>query len=181
MLIIPTDAAIEKITVTGKVPEHPDVHDFKPHNWSAKAIRPSKVKAVFQRTDGDEWTIADITVYGYDVLKSGNPSDNPNCWRDHSVSRDGATYPSMKDFAREQIELTAWAREWAQVHLARINDVTERADLGSDVHLGQPIDLDTLDQVCVDKDGEEWPEHAGDEIECRRCGADLSEWNEVPS
>jgi hypothetical protein len=40
----------------------------------------------------------------------------------------------------------------------------------------QPDDLDS----CVDGDGTEWPEHdwtPGD-AECRRCGADLNEWNE---
>jgi hypothetical protein len=40
----------------------------------------------------------------------------------------------------------------------------------------QPDDLDS----CVDSDGVEWPEHdwtPGD-AECRRCGADLNEWNE---
>jgi hypothetical protein len=28
------------------------------------------------------------------------------------------------------------------------------------------------DDACVDRDGEVWPEHDYDDIECRRCGAE---------
>lgn len=142
MLIIKTAEAIEKISVTGEVPEHPDIPDFKPWDWSSKPIRPGKIKATFQRADSGDWKIATIKIYGFDVLKSGKPSDNINCWRDHGVSTDGATHRFTSEFDREQIRLTAWAREWATVQLARINDVTERADLTSDVYLGEPVDLD---------------------------------------
>lgn len=173
MLVVKTAQAIEKIIVAGEVPEHPDIRDIKPYDWSAKAIRPSKVKAEFVRTNGGEWTLSGLTLYGFDVLKSGKPSDNPNCWRDHSVSRDGEVHSYMSDFDREQIELTAWARDWAAIELARINEVTERPDLASDVVLGDPVDLDALDDtVCVDNNGDEWPEHDYAEIDCRRCGAE---------
>jgi hypothetical protein len=50
-------------------------------------------------------------------------------------------------------------------------------DVGDDGHDDTWL-LD--DEVCVDGDGNEHPEHdwkPGD-FECRRCGADLSEWNE---
>lgn len=30
----------------------------------------------------------------------------------------------------------------------------------------------TPDDACVDRDGEIWPEHDYDDIECRRCGAE---------
>lgn len=31
------------------------------------------------------------------------------------------------------------------------------------------------DDVCVDGDGEEWPEHDYGSVECRRCGAEAAE------
>lgn len=144
MLIIKTAKAVEKITVTGAVPAHPDVRDFKPNEWSGKPIRPNRVEAIFQRIDNGEWTIATLTVFGFDVLKGGRPSDNLNCYREHQISSDGAIHRFTKDFDREQIQLTEWARQWAQVHLSRINDVTARADLDSDVFLGEPVNLDEV-------------------------------------
>lgn len=141
MLVIKTAEAIEKIFVIGEVSEHPDVPDIKPWDWSTKPIRPNKIKAEFVRTNGTEWTLSGLTVYGFDVLKSGKPSDNPNCWREHEISRDGRTHPLTSSFDHEQIELTAWARDWAMIELARINEVTERPDLDSDVVL-YATDLD---------------------------------------
>jgi hypothetical protein len=29
-----------------------------------------------------------------------------------------------------------------------------------------------LDDECMDKDGDAWPEHDFGEVECRRCGAE---------
>lgn len=177
MLIIKTANTVEKITVAGEVPEHPDVRDVKPSDWSAKAIRPIKVKAVFSRTDGGPWELDSVTLYGFDVLKSGNPSDNPNCYRDMQVPQSVSAY--KREFSEDQFTKTQWARDWAQIELARINEVTERADLDSDVVLGDAVDLDDL-AVCRYPDGEDAIEHdwkPGD-IECRRCGVDLSTWND---
>jgi hypothetical protein len=142
MLIIKAKSSLETITVWGEVPEHPDVKDIKPYDWSAKPIRPSRIKAVFQRVGGGEWTIASIRLYGFDVLKSGKPSDNDSCWREHQISADGKIHRFTSSVDREQIELTSWARDWAAMQLARINDVTVRADLDSDVYLGESADLD---------------------------------------
>lgn len=147
MLIIKTASTLEKISVCGEVPEHPDVKDIQPNEWSAKSIRPIKVKGTFQRVDGADWEVGSITLYGFDVLKSGMASDNQNCYREHQISSDGKIGRYTSDFARKQIELTAWARDWAQIELARINDVTQRADLASDVYLGEPVDLDQP-QLC---------------------------------
>lgn len=137
MLIIKATGAREKISVWGEVPEHPDVKDVKPFDWSQKPIRPIKVKADFSRVDGGEWEIGNIAVYGFDVLKSGKPSDNQNCYRELT----------LYSYQRERNADLAWAYDWATIELARINDVTERADLDSDVVLGEPADLDDLDNA----------------------------------
>ncbi|HET9144054.1 hypothetical protein [Actinophytocola sp.] len=140
MLIIKAESALERITVWGEVPEHPDVRDVKPNEWSAKAIRPIKIKAVFNRADGGPWELGKITLFGFDVLKSGRPSDNPNCYHDMEVPE--KVYAYKREFSEDQFAKTEWAREWAAVQLVRINDVAERADLDSDVVLGEPVDLD---------------------------------------
>jgi len=142
MLIIKADSALEKITVWGEVPEHPDVRDVKPERWSAKAIRPIKVKAVFNRENNGPWEPGSITLYGFDVLKSGKPSDNVNCYRDMRVPE--KVYAYEREFSEDQFAKTQWARDWAAVQLARINNVTERADLDSDVYLGEPVNLDEV-------------------------------------
>jgi hypothetical protein len=140
MLIIATEQATEKITVKGTVPTHPDVHDVKPERWSAKPIRPIKVKAEFQRVDGGPWEVNAVTLYGFDVLKSGKPSDNDNCYRDMRVPTKVNSYE--REFSEDQFAKTQWARDWAKAQLARINDVAERADLETDVMLGEPVNLD---------------------------------------
>lgn len=33
-------------------------------------------------------------------------------------------------------------------------------------------EAEPLDNECVDRHGDAWPEHDYDEIECRRCGAE---------
>jgi hypothetical protein len=142
MLIIKTTAAIEKITVTGEVPEHRDVADIKPEAWSAKTIRPNTVRATFIRENGAEWTLHSLRLYGYDVLKGGKPSSNDNCYREATVPRIVSNWSSDKEFAEDQFTKTRWARDWAACVLARINDVTVRADLDSDVVLGKPTNLD---------------------------------------
>lgn len=139
LLIIEARNALEKIVVSGNVPEHPDVKDIKPGSWSSKAIRPDKIQGTFVRENGETWRLSSLRVYGFDVLKSGKPSDNINCYRDASVPT------NRNPFGKHDKSLAAdaaWALDWADVELARINDITERADLNSDVVLGRPVDLD---------------------------------------
>lgn len=142
MLIIKAKSSLETITVWGDVPEHPDVKDVKASDWSAKAIRPNKIKAVFNRVDGGPWELGSVTLHGFDVLKSGKPSDNPNCYRDMQVPE--RVYAYKREFSEDQFAKTQWARDWAQIELARINEVTQRADLDSDVVLGDAVDLDEV-------------------------------------
>lgn len=144
MLIIKAKSALETITVWGEVPEHPDVKDVKPYEWSAKPVRPNKIKAVFNRIDGGPWEMGTVTLNGFDVLKSGKPSDNPSCYRDFTVPNAISTWKKEADFSADQFAKTQWARDWASVQLARINEVAERADLDSDVVLGEPVDLDEV-------------------------------------
>lgn len=142
MLIIKANSSLETITVWGEVPEHPDVQDVKPADWSARAIRPIKVKAVFNRTEGGPWEPGAVTLYGFDVLKSGKSSDNMSCYRDFQAPTQ--VYAYKREFSEDQFIKTQWARDWATVQLARISEVTERADLDSDVMLGEPVNLDEV-------------------------------------
>jgi hypothetical protein len=164
MLIITNESTLETVKVSGKVPAHPDVRDCT-LRYGKIVFRPDTIRVRLQRNSRTEpWHVATIKVYGPDVLKSGALSEKNRRERDVEVR---GKYIEQYEGS---LELFAWARDWAEIMAARANEVTERPVFEDDVALGDPIDLD--DTVCVDNNGDEWPEHNFDEYECRRCGAE---------
>lgn len=158
-MIITVREAVETVTIEGDVPADPRVKDTFAYDWSSKPIRPDRVRGVFSRTDGGPWRIVRIVVSGFDVLKSGKPSDNPNCYRDMQLPQTPLTsyYKTAYDgFYARQVELTAWAYEWAEIELARLNAVTERADLNSDVLLAA-ADMPDLDDAQPERQPRRFP------------------------
>jgi hypothetical protein len=177
MFHITTDSVTEAVTVTGKVPAHPAIQDCTLKHGTI-VFRPDTVQARFQRGNATEpWHTASVHVDGPDVLKSGSLSEKNRRGRGVELN------PRWIERDEGSLALFAWARDWATIMLARINEIAERADFESDIALGDPVDLDALDDAVCVVNGEENPEHEwtpGD-IECRRCGADLSAWNDDDS
>lgn len=146
MALTPT-TVVETITVRAEVPRHRDVKDCT-LRYGKKVFRPDEVEARFQRRDGGPWQLTRLAVHGPDVLRSGETSDNQFSRRERVVETD----PRWIEERDGSVDLFAWARDWATVELARINEVKERADLDSVVYLGSAeIDLDETSPTSDDE------------------------------
>lgn len=70
----------------------------------------------------------------------------------------------------DKYEVTSYLHSWIEGGLSDRDDLRrwKMTVVNVDEVSGDPEGFDT----CVDRDGNEYPEHDYDDIECRRCGAE---------